>query len=277
MKFKARIEKCVAENISDDFDLFKFSKSKIFFTNNQKDNEYYIDSFGCFPFSDKSSYKLVKIYDSDFERDVYLIDMLLVRVKLKLNWYNKFKMKWIHRLFWIQQPKTKQDIYIIIATTVITFIVTFLGTCNSSKNAQNNFITITKYDTEYVPIKLSNAQQAYLDSIEWNRIRDSAALVNPYHIPKEFENHLDFRLGFYNGNEDLGYRQATINLFKELNGTFVKQVSSNIVAYDTPIYLSEGRYKIEIKTALFPMHEIELVVTQADLNLKKTMHINFMR
>ncbi len=274
MRFKAKIIKCKTgkeEEPDDNYQVFDFSKKQILFTERQSSGTYWLDSAFQYSFFDESPYLISKEFDSHKEKDRWSVQFTSGSSFIEMNLWNTFKMKWIHKKWWIQKEATMDKMYGGLIGIIVTFLVGLITGFFSigKKDKQDSLIAqVITIDTIHKPLTLTKDQQLLLDSIEWNRKLDSAKAINPYHIPDEYINNLDLRLSFRSQEGDLGYLQAMIIKNKKFGNTYNPVDSSNIIAYDVPIYLPIGTYKIDVKTREYKSAYYEVVVNEQNINSK---------
>jgi len=137
MKFKAYIESAVRMSTikqhSKKFNIFQFSKNRVWATKHQGDVKvYYLNFFEGCPFQTESIYKIQKSYDKN-DKQRWLI---FIHGKdgcgsyLRMNWWNKQKCKWIHRDFWFFKTEfnwLKQGIIGGFIASLFSIITYFVG------------------------------------------------------------------------------------------------------------------------------------------------------
>jgi hypothetical protein len=142
--FEARIVNCIVDQNSDwtlskkeGFQIFKFSKSKIFFTEKQDSNSSYglnfstkIENSSFFdtcPITNGTFYKIEKRDNYYDDEKFYILFGDNCKSEIELTSWNYLKCRYIHKMSLIQREKDKIWILLIgaIFGGLISFLLTF--------------------------------------------------------------------------------------------------------------------------------------------------------
>lgn len=119
---------------------FIFYKTKFIVPKTHKiePNDLYLSSYDGALISDKNSYVLNRVFNSETNKYAYEIVFSGSKKYLKVNWYNKLRLMYVHERFWVQN--NSQVIYTAITTLVVTIIASIitykLGYASGIKDGQ---------------------------------------------------------------------------------------------------------------------------------------------
>lgn len=189
LTFKATINNIAAENIfknpPPDFE-FTFSKRRILFSQDQIDNyKFYTNIFYTQEFNHQTEYTLSIVYDKN-DKKQYEIKFEKTIATLKVNWFNRIKLKIIHDL--IKLPKWLKSLISkifdkgldAIALIIVAFVSYKLGVQNGEANTKSIIKSELKHADTTISFKertLTNSSNSITDTL--HHIQSSKSHADP--------------------------------------------------------------------------------------------------
>jgi hypothetical protein len=140
MRFKAKIIECRRESKFKEigkapkYNIFKFSRGKIWFTKNQPEESYFLSPYAVCEFRNGADYTFDKVRDKN-DKTQFRIDIKAgksCQSFIELSFINKIKCNIIHCRYWVQKPENRDKIYVgIIVGIVLTVAGVFLKKCTN--------------------------------------------------------------------------------------------------------------------------------------------------
>jgi hypothetical protein len=110
--------------VGNNFNKFRFTRTRILFTEYQIEHTYFLDLFGVCAFVNEANYTFNKVFDNkDRKRwEITIAGGNHCKSYLKINLWNRMLCNIVHKRYWVQQEAN------YIKKGMVTGLFTILGT-----------------------------------------------------------------------------------------------------------------------------------------------------